>query len=146
MKSFAEARMDGGESMLVVDLVACSGMDSTFMGTMAGMASRLAAIDGGAMQVAGANERNRRSLEDLGLDFLMQINPEDAAWKDRLEEIRSSLTPAQVAAGTDPMQRARQVLQAHEVLSDLNEKNARDFDQVVGTLRQQITDEPQSDS
>ena len=95
IKSFGEARMSDGESVLVVDLAGCSGMDSTFMGTLAGMATRLAAVEGGVLQVAEADERNRRSLEDLGLDFLMQINPDESDWQGRLEEIRSCLEPAQ---------------------------------------------------
>ena len=146
IKSFSEARLEDGESLLVVDLAECSGMDSTFMGTLAGMAARLSAIEEGALQVAEADERNRRSLEDLGLDFLMQINPQDALWKDRLDEIRSSLEPALPTDSISQMQRARLCLEAHEKLSDLSDKNAREFDQVVGTLRKQISDEPESES
>ncbi len=146
IKSFGEARMSEGESILVVDLASCSGMDSTFMGTLAGMATRLAAVDGGALQVAEADERNRRSLEDLGLDFLMQINPEDAGWNDRLEEIRACLEPAQPTDSPNQLDRARHVLQAHEELSDISEENAREFRTVVGTLKKQVSDEPDSES
>jgi anti-anti-sigma regulatory factor len=146
MKSFGDARVEEGESLLVVDLADCSGMDSTFMGTLAGMATRLAKVDGGMLQVAEADERNRRSLEDLGLDFLMEINPDQALWSERLEEIRSCLEPALPRDGIDQLQRARHVLEAHEELSEINDKNAREFDNVVGTLRKQISDEPESDS
>ena len=146
LKSFCESRLNEGESLLVVDLAACTGMDSTFMGTLAGMASRLSGKNNGVLQVAAADERNRRSLEDLGLDFLMQINPEDALWKDSLDEIRSTLEPAQSADSISQMQRARLCLEAHEKLSDLSDKNAREFGEVVGTLRKQISDEPESES
>ena len=146
VKAFGEARVAADESVLVVDLAGCTGMDSTFMGTLAGLASRLTGVDGGVLQVAEAEERNRRSLEDLGLDFLMQINPDESPWKDRVEEIRSKLEPVQSMEGMDMSQRTRHVLQAHELLSDINDKNAREFDQVVGTLRKQISDEPESES
>ena len=146
VKCFGEARIDEGETVIVVDLSTCIGMDSTFMGTLAGMASRLSAVDGATLQVAEADERNRRSLEDLGLDFLMQINPEDAPWKGKLEEIHSSLDPAEATDTISQMQRARHCLEAHEKLSDLSDKNAREFDEVVGTLRKQISDEPESES
>ena len=138
--------MSEGESVLVVDLADCSGMDSTFMGTLAGMASRLTAVDGGALQVAEADERNRRSLEDLGLDFLMQINPDEADWKDRLEEIRSCLEPAESGDSPNQLDRARHVLKAHEDLSDINEENAAEFRTVVGTLKKQVSDESPSES
>ena len=145
IKRFGECRIEDGESLIVVDLAECSGMDSTFMGTLAGMASRLSAADGGVLQVAGADERNQRSLEDLGLDFLMQINPEAAPWEGELEEIRCALEPVE-ADPVSQMQRAKLCLEAHEKLSDLSDKNAREFDQVVGTLRKQISDEPKSES
>ncbi len=141
MKSFGDDRIAGGERVLVVDLSACTGMDSTFMGTLAGMAARLAAVDGGVLQIADACERNRRSLEDLGLDFLMQIDPPSADWKGRQDDLRSELKPVQSLQGLAQKQRALHVLQAHEVLSDMNEKNAREFSNVVGMLREQVGEE-----
>lgn len=146
LKAFGEERLTRGESLLVVDLKACTGMDSTFMGTLAGMASRLAAVDGGCLQIAGANERNRRSLEDLGLDFLMEIDPKTPVWQARLDEIRSQLEPVRPLAAPGQEQRARHVLQAHQVLSDVNDKNAEEFKNVVSTLKQQIEDKPRSES
>ena len=146
MKSFGESRVKDGESVVVVDLAGCIGMDSTFMGTLAGMASKLSAVDGGALQIAEADERNRRSLEDLGLDFLMQINPDGAEWKDRLEEIRACLEPAQAGDAPNQLDRARHVLQAHEDLSDISDENAAEFRTVVGTLKKQVSDESQSES
>src|SRR5215213_6630157 len=75
MKAFGDERILAGERCLVVDLGVCTGMDSTFMGTLAGMATRLSTLDGGVLQIADSGGRNRRSLEDLGLDFLMEIDP-----------------------------------------------------------------------
>lgn len=146
LKAFGEVRLADGESLLVVDLEACTGMDSTFMGTLAGMASRLAAVEGGCLQIAGADERNRRSLEDLGLDFLMQIDPKTPVWQGRLEEIRTRLEPVRSVAASGQEQRARHVLQAHQVLSGVNDKNAEEFKNVVGALKQQIEDKPRSQS
>ena len=140
MKSFGDERIASGERVLVVDLAACTGMDSTFMGTLAGMASRLAVVEGGVLQIAEAGDRNRRSLEDLGLDFLMQIEPPEANWVGQLDRIRSELKPVQAGQSMEQKQRARLVLEAHEVLSDVNEKNAREFANVVGMLKEQIAD------
>ena len=145
MKTFGDQRIAEGERVLVVDLADCSGMDSTFMGTLAGLAARLSAADDGTLQIAGADERNRRSLEDLGLDFLMQINPADAGWHGHVDEIRSKLKPAKTASGMAQDQRARHVLQAHQVLSGVNHKNAREFENVVGMLKKQVADKPQSE-
>lgn len=77
VKECAERGMNEGRSVIVVDLEACVGMDSTFMGMLAGIAIKLTKLPaGGVLQIAGASERNVQSLEDLGLDALMDINPE----------------------------------------------------------------------
>ncbi|MEY5019049.1 MAG: hypothetical protein RLZ22_137 [Verrucomicrobiota bacterium] len=136
MKAYAEERMGAGEKHLVVDLDACTGMDSTFMGTLAGMASRLSAADDGGLQIAGADERNRRSLEDLGLDFLMEINPPAAVWQDRLGAIRSELKPVGGGA-VDPHTGGVHVLDAHRKLSAINEKNKQAFSTVVSMLEKE---------
>jgi len=142
MKSFGDQRIASGEQVLVVDLAACTGMDSTFMGTLAGMASRLAAVEGGVLQIAEACDRNRRSLEDLGLDFLMQIDPPEAKWRGQLDRIRAELKLADAGQSMEQKQRSRLVLQAHEVLSGVSEKNAREFANVVGMLKEQLADGP----
>ena len=71
LKDWCEQEINAGVSCIVVDLEECKGMDSTFMGTMAGLAMRLMKLPGGKLQVAEPSECNRKSLEDLGLDALM---------------------------------------------------------------------------
>ena len=140
LKEFGAARMDAGETCLVIDLGACTGMDSTFMGTLAGMASRLSATAGGVVQIADAAERNRRSLEDLGLDFLLQIDPQDAVWLSSIDTIRADLKPPQPAAPQSLVQRTQLVLDAHRVLSEANEKNTATFSTVVSLLEAELTE------
>lgn len=139
VKAFGDERIAAGESLLVVDLAACTGMDSTFMGTLAGMAARLSAIDGGVLQIADPGERNRRSLEDLGLDFLMQINPPAAVWRGRADAVRGELESPQSLAPLGQVQRARHVFDAHRTLSGVNERNAREFADVLDTLENQLS-------
>jgi anti-anti-sigma regulatory factor len=144
LKDFAERRIAAGESMLVVDLGACAGMDSTFMGTLAGIAARLSASDGATLQIADPGERNRRSLEDLGLDFLMEIDPPAAIWRGRMDRIRSGLQiPNPPTAGgfaNGQLQRAKHVLEAHQTLSDVNEQNSRAFSNVVRLLEEEVSE------
>lgn len=138
MKTFGDERIADGERCLVVDLGACTGMDSTFMGTLAGMAARLATQDGGVLQIADTGARNRRSLEDLGLDFLMVIDPPESAWRDRLDEIRAGLQPPQKVAAPGQVQRAMHVLESHQVLAGTNDNNARVFSEVVSMLEDDL--------
>lgn len=141
VKAFGEERISSGERCLVVDLGGCLGMDSTFMGTLAGMAARLSAADGGRLQVAEPGERNRRSLEDLGLDFLLDIDPPEALWRGRVDEIRRVLEPVDHATGSD-RERAIQVLEAHRTLADASPDNARKFAGVIGLLENELDQKP----
>lgn len=141
LKEFADRRIAVGERLLVVDLGSCSGMDSTFMGTLAGIAARLSGQDGAALQIADVDQRNRRSLEDLGLDFLMQIDPPDATWRGRIDDIRGTLEsphPPATNGKTGSVQRARHVLEAHQNLSALSDENAREFANVLNVLQNEL--------
>jgi anti-sigma B factor antagonist len=144
LKAFGVERIAAGERCLVVDLAVCTGMDSTFMGTLAGLATRLSAQDGGILQIADASERNRHSLEDLGLDFLIQIDPETAVWREQLETIRSQLKSSSSAAPQNNLEKAIHVLEAHQVLSGTNEKNQRSFSTVVTLLESELEEKKKS--
>ncbi len=140
MKQFGDDRIVAGETRLVIDLGACTGMDSTFMGTLAGMAARIAGNDG-TLEIADIDARGRQSLEDLGLDAMMEICPPVAPWAGRLGEIRSKLTPPNASAALpDIKERAQHVLQAHETLADTNPENSRKFAGVISVLRDNLAD------
>lgn len=138
LKAFGDIRIAAGETRMVVDLGACTGMDSTFMGTLAGMAARLTALEGGGLQIAEPGDRNRRSLEDLGLDFLMEIDPPGAVWRGRLDEIRGDLCEPQASGALGRDERARHVLEAHQLLAGINDGNARTFAGVVSELEKDV--------
>lgn len=137
LKEFADQRIQQGERLIVIDLAACTGMDSTFMGTLAGIASRLSAFEGAAVHIANADDRNRRSLEDLGLDFLLEINPDPAPWLGHIAEIRQRLVPAP-SQPTGKSQNSKLVLDAHLTLSDLNDQNAKTFSNVIQLLHNEV--------
>ncbi|BDS05184.1 hypothetical protein NT6N_02240 [Oceaniferula spumae] len=136
LKEWAENEMKDGATIIVVDLEACTGMDSTFMGTMAGLAMRLMKIPGGKLQIAEPGERNRQSLEDLGLDVLMEIEPEESVWKDQVSEVREKL----VLCGDDAsgIDKAPHVLEAHKTLCAADEKNTKKFATVLDFLEAEV--------
>lgn len=138
LKAFGDSRIAAGETRIVVDLAACTGMDSTFMGTLAGMAARLSTLGEGGVQIAEPGERNRRSLEDLGLDFLMEIDPPEAVWRGRVDIIRGELHEPQVPGALGRTQRAKHVLEAHQTLAGINDANARGFAGVVSQLEKEV--------
>lgn len=140
LKAYGGLRIAAGERCLVMDLGSCTGMDSTFMGTLAGLAARLSVIQNGKLQIACAGEKNRRSLEDLGLDFLMEIDPEEASWQSNIIEIRASLQSPELARQADERVKAEHILEAHETLAECSESNARKFATVVDLLKTELAD------
>ncbi len=138
MKEFGDQRIAAGEKCLVVDLGGCSGMDSTFMGTLAGMAARLSTHENAGLQIADANSRNCRSLEDLGLDFLMEIDPPEAVWRGTIDIIRAELKCQEPPSMVNSLLRAKHVLEAHLELAAQNEKNAGTFAGVVAVLESEL--------
>ncbi len=143
VKAFGDERIAAGDACLIVDLSACTAMDSTFMGTLAALAARLSARPPGVLQIADASERNRRSLEDLGLDFLMEINPVTAPWRGQVDAIRSALKQPQPPGSLGQAQRMRHILEAHQILSDVNAHNAREFEDVVTMLENELAGQEQ---
>lgn len=145
LKECAENRRSKGESRFVIDLEACSGMDSTFMGFLAGLASRVSKADGVVM-IASPGEKNRRSLEDLGLDCLLDISPTDAPWLGKEEEIRGKLKPFVPNRVSDTKDRAQHVLDSHRTLASTSDDNAKRFATVLQVLEKDVEKESEKDS
>jgi len=68
MRDFAKEMIHRGARELIVDLCNCPGMDSTFMGALAGISLWLGELGEGCLSVVNLNERNAESLCSLGLD------------------------------------------------------------------------------
>jgi len=135
--------MSSGIHCLVIDLEACNGMDSTFMGTMAGIAMRLAKLPNGTLQVHGANEKNRNSLEDLGLSMLLEINPDKPVWCDDVSTLRTSLKECAI---NDAVDKTQHVFDAHSLLCEADESNDEKFSTVLDVLEAELKSRSQQDS
>ena len=78
LKTISEKYIARNGRLIVVDLEICPGVDSTFMGTLAGLARKMT-TQGGFLQIASPTHRTRASMESIGLDMLLDIDPADAA-------------------------------------------------------------------
>lgn len=136
LKNWVDSEIDRGVNEVVVDLDACTGMDSTFMGTLAGLAMRLLKRPGGKLQIAEPGSKNQKSLEDLGLDSLMQIAPAEAVWHNDIEQIRQRLSPYQKEVNKPA--KAPEVLEAHQKLVEADERNQEKFGTVLDFLEAEV--------
>lgn len=141
LKNIAENYLESGGSCIVVDLELSPGVDSTFMGTLAGIARRCMAA-GGWVQIAEPTARTRASMESLGLDMLVEIDPPQAVWRADLAERRAALgrdsAATDAAAALSDTERTRHVLEAHNTLRSMNKQNDETFGYVCETLTEDL--------
>lgn len=74
LKQFASSAIGEGCNQFVIDMAGCRGMDSTFMGVLAGIALRLRREAGGRVVIINLSAVNRNLLETLGLDRVIAIH------------------------------------------------------------------------
>jgi anti-anti-sigma factor len=139
LKEFAREMTNRGYREFVLDLKACPVMDSTFMGTMAGIALRLREIGQGELRVINLNERNRDLLANLGLDQLFTM--EGAGGEDG--EAPAPVLPVvpQTPIGAEAVDKAEQaqtMIEAHEACIEANPANAAKFKDVLEYLKQDL--------
>jgi anti-anti-sigma factor len=135
LKEFTREMVNRGYREFVVDLEKCAMMDSTFMGTMAGVALRLKELGHGHLHVVHCGERSRDLLTGLGLDQIFSIHANGTAGP------RCELLQREQAAETSEekkLQTARQMLDAHQALCDAAPKNIARFKDVLDYLKQDL--------
>lgn len=143
LKAIADKYLEKGGTDIVVDLAVCPGVDSTFMGTLAGLSRRCMAV-GGCVQVASPTMRTRDAMESLGLDMLIEIDPQDAPWQEDIQERRAVLAqdngnqPGPENKELSEIDRTRHVLEAHNTLRSMNRKNDETFGYVCETLEEDL--------
>lgn len=133
LKEFAREMLGRGHRNFVVDLKGCPFMDSTFMGTLAGIALKSSAEGVGGLQVIHLNERNKDLLCNLGLDQLMQLDAPQPG-----PVLNGQAVPLDTALRSDKASEARTILEAHETVAAVNPENEAKFKDVIEFLRQNV--------
>lgn len=134
LKEFVKQMIQRGYRDFVVDLRDCEQMDSTFMGTLAGVALRLREIGQGGLRVVNANERNAGLLSSLGLDQLFTV--EDVVVGREI--VPGAVAPLQQMPGIGAEERKQLIRVAHENLVEADSANATKFKDVLEFLRQEL--------
>ena len=131
VKEFAKEMVNRGHREFFVDLRNCPAMDSTFMGTMAGIALRLRELGQGHLHVVNLNERNSDLLCNLGLDQLFSLDSQPARG--------NATVPLESgeAAGSREAQ-MNTMIEAHEALVDADAANLTKFKDVLEYLKQDL--------
>jgi len=116
-------------STVVLDLADCIGMDSTFMGVLAGLSGRLK-LTGQVLELINLSEKNANLLATLGVDQV--ITHYSHSHGHTLPEQPAKSLPTAEATKKDLAETA---LQAHETLVELSEENRPRFKRVIEYLK-----------
>jgi len=122
LRNFAK-NLDDKFTQIAIDLRACLGMDSTFMGIMA-MIGLKAKKNNVQVEILNADENNRYLLEGLGLDKLFKfVN------KDTCNICNEKIAPD--ANSCSILDQAETVVDAHKTLTRVDKKNIQKFEKVI---------------
>jgi len=135
LRAFANDALEKGYEDVIVDLRDCTGMDSTFMGVLAGIALYFPEEDRPHVMVINADEHNRKLLEGLGLSAVLQIRDGEV----RLPEVEMYRLQDEWTSEED---RIRFIQQAHENLVKIDRRNVERFGPFLEMLKQELRDSP----
>lgn len=157
LKAFYQNLLKDGVSRFVIDLGACTYLDSTFLGILLGLGLKLREAGNGLLNILNASARNLELLRNLGLDRLINIAggnlPVEGAngivksgplattngtttgsfngvKDEQLEEMPCPVPSRSEAAPT--------ILEAHEALMQFDPRNVPKFKDVVEFLREDL--------
>lgn len=114
---------------LRLDFYACTGMDSTFMGMIAGATLKLSSL-GGSVTLYNLKERNLELIENVGLDNILNIS--------RDGDFNAPPGASELPAG--PASKGA-ILDAHENLVSASPCNALKFEDVIKFLKAEAGEE-----
>ena len=117
---------------VALDLAECIGMDSTFMGVLAGLSGRLKK-SGQTLELINLSEKNIRLLATLGVDQVIEHYSHSHGYE--MPDQDSIRIPASAAT---KQELAETALKAHETLVELNEENRPRFKRVIEFLREDV--------
>lgn len=129
LRNFAR-NLDGNFTQIAIDLRACLGMDSTFMGIMA-MIGLKAKKKNVQVEILNADENNRYLLEGLGLDKLFKFADKDTC----------NICDEKIVSGADScsvLDQAETVVDAHRTLTSVDKKNIPKFEKVIEFAQQDV--------
>ena len=141
LHQFAQEKIDQGQEEFVIDLGPCQGMDSTFLGMLAGIGLRLRQNGPTAsIHIVNINAHNLDLLRTLGLDRLFLINNTDVPTASSDSEYHQ-LPDTDITQPRHPLDKdetADLMVEAHDNLVRIDPRNTPKFKELAGFLREAI--------
>jgi anti-anti-sigma regulatory factor len=139
LKQFGAATIDQGCTRLVFDMSNCVGMDSTFMGVLAGLALRLEGQAGAGIVLVNLNAKTLANLRTLGLDRLIRVHEAGQATGETRDELAGLEDLCALdTSGVDKRENVETMLGAHQDLVTASAANLPKFKNVLDFLSQDL--------
>jgi len=127
-REFIEKMLADGHRNIFIDFANCKGMDSTFLGILAGTAIELRkSSPEGELVVGNLSERNYELLCNLGLQNLLAVEDSSSQTAENFDELKNQ-----------EVSDAKNILKAHENLAEADQENEAKFQDVIAFLRNQV--------
>ncbi|VGO17253.1 hypothetical protein PDESU_05849 [Pontiella desulfatans] len=139
MKQFIHQVIDQKTaSRIWIDMSDCTGMDSTFMGVVAGLACLIKSKPDYSFKLINLSDKNKKLLVTLGVDRVVDFS------MSATSEERAVMTHEATGAQTlepdfaNKLESAKTTLEAHETLVDINPDNFNKFKSVLEFLQDDV--------
>jgi anti-anti-sigma regulatory factor len=130
LRDFVTRQLEAGRHGVLVDLGHCDTLDSTFIGTLTSLTLACRRSGKGCVKLFNLGSHLRDILATLGLTRILDV----VEPTDMVEMSFGELAPAR----GDKVAVAQLMLEAHEMLAELNTHNALEFKNVIDYLRAKL--------
>ncbi len=139
MKQFIHKVIDDRSAdRILVDMAACTGMDSTFMGVVAGAACMMRSRPSVRFKLINLSERNRKLLVTLGVDRVVEYSLQPNSGGAEVVAGKTSSEQILEPDFSDKLEAAKTALEAHSTLVDINPDNYDKFKSVLDYLQDDV--------
>ena len=115
---------------IIIDLEKCETMDSTFMGTLAGLSVEQNKGGEGYLTVVNTNDHTNRLLRNLGLSYILDMRDQDAI--PQISE--NHFQKAEEDSSPSRFEQVIHMIKAHKQLINLDDQNEIRFQSVLKYL------------
>jgi anti-anti-sigma regulatory factor len=139
MKQFIHQVIDShSASRIWIDMSDCTGMDSTFMGVVAGLACLIKSKPEYSFKLINLSDKNKKLLVTLGVDRVVDYSMSPTSEETDVMTQKATGTQMLEPDFANKLDSAKTTLEAHETLVDINPENFNKFKSVLEFLQDDV--------
>jgi len=126
IRSFCMMAIDGSAQKIEINMLECTGMDSTFMGILT-MLSRMGTMKSCPVALSNVNEANKKNFNSLGISQILNFT-NTSTQQIPMHTLKSEKMSQE--------EKHKNILDAHQELIDANEENRPVFQDIITYLKE----------